>query len=401
MKYFFVILALGLVGGGFFYYITENEKAAAAEAYQRELAERAREEERQAQQKIEDERIRKERMANLAKEDAVRLLQKYIAKQEDQLKATVEECQIKIKMIEVDQASLSDELVALEKEEEAKAKDAARRKVKRRDKNERVDALLASPTLNRLARSYVGEDFAKLRGEFKSHMENLIAINEREADQLANNKQKYNQVMLETETEVTQRLDAANESGQKADEMIKAQLKKKREHVALIENRVKKLQKWSGIRALSQWEKRELDQLIHDLAIAQAQLSTDENTAQLSEADRLHRLATHAVDSAARRRDAAVIEKAEADDAVHARTALERDVYNLAVSYENRSLDRVSDAIRRAADQWREKLAVARKKLEFLNSSSGNMDFLNADEVERVRKRIAGKIADDSFWVEE
>lgn len=401
MKYFFVILALGIIGGGFFYYITENEKAAAAEAYQRELAERAREEERQAKQKIEDERIRKERMANLAKEDAVRLLQKYIAKQEDQLKSTVEECQIKIKMIEVDQASLSDELVALEKEEEAKAKDAARRKVKRRDKKDRVDAILSSPTLNRLARSYIGEDFAKLRSQFKSHVDNLIAIEENEADQLASNKRKLNQVMLETETEVIQRLDAANASGQKADEMIKVQLKKKREHVELIENRVKKLQKMEGIRALSQWEKQELARLVHDLAIAQAQLSTDENTAQLSEADRLHRLATHAVDSAARRRDVALSEKAEADDAVRARTALERDVYNLAVGYENRSLDRVRDAIMLAESQWREKLDVAEKKLEFLCSSSGNMDFLNAEEVEKVRKRIAGKIADDSFWVEE
>lgn len=191
MKYFFVILGLGLVGGGFFYYITENEKAAAAEAYQRELAERAREEERQAKQKIEDERIRKERMANLAKEDAVRLLQKYIAKQEDQLKSTVEECQIKIKMIEVDQASLSDELVALEKEEEAKAKDAVRRKVKRRDKNDRVDALLASPTLNRLAQTYTGEDLSAMRAEFRSRMGNMIKIHDDGAKKLAENRKKY------------------------------------------------------------------------------------------------------------------------------------------------------------------------------------------------------------------
>ena len=105
MKYFWMILAMGIVGGGFFYYITENEKAAKAEAYRRELEQQAKEAERLAKQRIEDERIRKERMANLAKEDAVRMLQKYIAKQEEQLRETIEECEIKIKMIDVDQAT--------------------------------------------------------------------------------------------------------------------------------------------------------------------------------------------------------------------------------------------------------------------------------------------------------
>ena len=105
--------------------------------------------------------------------------------------------------------------------------------------------------------------------------------------------------------------------------------------------------------------------------------------------------------SARRKSDIAIVEKEESDVQVLKEISFESDVFNLAVSYENRSLDRVRNAIMLARSQWSDKLDVAKKKLEFLSSSSGNMDFLNAEEVERVRKRIAGRIADDSCWVEE
>lgn len=406
MKYFFVILALGIIGGGFFYYITENEKAAAAEAYQRELAERAREEERQAKQKIEDERIRKERMANLAKEDAVRLLQKYIAKQEDQLKSTVEECQIKIKMIEVDQASLSDELVALEKEEEAKAKDAVRRKVKRRDKNDRVDALLASPTLNRLAQTYTGEDLSAMRAEFRSRMGNMIKIHDDGAKKLAENRKKYRDAMIAADAEVDAKTKAASERLSFARREIEQGIPQLEKRLAELENKLNKLEekdlkaKAGGVK-LTPWERVDLKRCQSERDVVMEQLASRKATAGLGTANAEHMQVTIAETSARRKSDIAIVEKEESDVQVLKDMSFEGDVFNLAVNYENRSLDRVRNAIMTARDQWREKLDVAKKKLEFLSSSSGNMDFLNADEVERVRKRIAGKIADDSFWVEE
>lgn len=406
MKYFFVILALGIIGGGFFYYITENEKAAAAEAYQRELAERAREEERQAKQKIEDERIRKERMANLAKEDAVRLLQKYIAKQEDQLKSTVEECQIKIKMIEVDQASLSDELVALEKEEEAKAKDAVRRKVKRRDKNDRVDALLASPTLNRLAQTYTGEDLSAMRAEFRSRMGNMIKIHDDGAKKLAENRKKYRDAMIAADAEVDAKTKAASERLSFARREIEQGIPQLEKRLAELENKLNKLEekdlkaKAGGVK-LTPWERDDLKRYQSERDVVMEQLASRKATAGLGTANAEHMQVTIAETSARRKSDIAIVEKEESDVQVLKDMSFEGDVFNLAVNYENRSLDRVRNAIMTARDQWCEKLDVAKKKLEFLSSSSGNMDFLNADEVERVRKRIAGKIADDSFWVEE
>lgn len=370
------------------------------------MAERVREEERQAKQKIEDERIRKERMANLAKEDAVRLLQKYIAKQEDQLKSTVEECQIKIKMIEVDQASLSDELVALEKEEEAKAKDAVRRKVKRRDKNDRVDALLASPTLNRLAQTYTGEDLSAMRAEFRSRMGNMIKIHDDGAKKLAENRKKYRDAMIAADAEVDAKTKAASERLSFARREIEQGIPQLEKRLAELENKLNKLEekdlkaKAGGVK-LTPWERDDLKRYQSERDVVMEQLASRKATAGLGTANAEHMQVTIAETSARRKSDIAIVEKEESDVQVLKDMSFEGDVFNLAVNYENRSLDRVRNAIMTARDQWCEKLDVAKKKLEFLSSSSGNMDFLNADEVERVRKRIAGKIADDSFWVEE
>ena len=133
-------------------------------------------EERAEKARQEDERIRKERMAALAKEDAVLMLQRYVTREENNLKDTIEECKLKLQSVDVDQQSLSDEQLALEKEEELKPADARKRKVKRRDGNERVGALLRSPTLNRLANSYLGEDLSDDLAKFKSHIRNSMPI---------------------------------------------------------------------------------------------------------------------------------------------------------------------------------------------------------------------------------
>ncbi len=406
MKYFWMILAMGIVGGGFFYYITENEKAAKAEAYRRELEQQAKEAERLAKQRIEDERIRKERMANLAKEDAVRMLQKYIAKQEEQLRETIEECEIKIKMIDVDQASLSDELVALEKEEDAKTKDAQRRKVKRRDKNDRVDALLASPTINRLAATYIGEDFSAMRAEFRSRMGNMIKIHDDGAKKLADNRKRFKDALTAADAEVDAKARVASEKLAAARRDIEQGVPQLEDRLAALEEKLKKLEEkdlkaMSGGPKLTPWERDDLKRYQSQRDVVMEQLSSRKATAGLGGANAAHMEVTMAETSARRKSDIAIVEKEESDVQVLKEISFESDVFNLAVSYENRSLDRVRNAIMLARSQWSDKLDVAKKKLEFLSSSSGNMDFLNAEEVERVRKRIAGRIADDSCWVEE
>ena len=110
MKIFFAILAFAICGGIAFYMINEENRKRRAEEYQRAEIERKREEERAEKARQEDERIRKERMAALAKEDAVMMLQRYVTREENNLKDTIEECKLKLQSIDVDQQSLSDEL---------------------------------------------------------------------------------------------------------------------------------------------------------------------------------------------------------------------------------------------------------------------------------------------------
>jgi len=406
MKWFWMLLALGIIGGGMFYYITENEKVARQEAYRRELAQQAKEEERQAKQKIEDERIRKERMANLAKEDAVRMLQKYIAKQEEQLKAEVEECKIKIKMIAVDQDSLSDELVALEKEEDAKEKDAKRRNAKRRDKNERVDALLSSPTLNRLARAYMGEDLSAMRAEFRSRMGNVIRIHEEGAKKLSDNRKKYKETMAAADADIDNKTKIASERLAAAKRDIEQGLPMLEKRLADLQKKLEKieakdLKAKAGGPKLTPWERDDLKRWQTERDVVMEQIASRKATSGLSGANIAHMEVTMAETAARRKTDSAIIEKEESDVQVLKDMTFEGDVFNLAVSYENRSLDRIRNAMMQTQNVWNEKLGVAEKKLAFLSASSGNMDFLNAEEVEQVRKRIAGKIAEDSFWTED
>ena len=406
MKYFWMLLAFGIIGGGALYYVTENEKKERAEAYRRELARQAKEEERQEKQRLEDERIRKERMANLAKEDAVRLLQRYISKQEAQLKDEIEECKIQIKMIDVDQASLSEEMAALEKEEEAKSKDAKRRKISRRDKNDRVDALLSSPTLNRLARNYTGEDLSAMRAEFRSHMGNVLKIHDDGARKLAENRKRYNEAMkaadsdLDSKTKIaTEKLRAARREIEEGIPQLEKRLQELNAKLEKLE--AKDLKAKSGGAKLTPWERDDLKRWQSQRDVVAEQLASRKATSGLGGANLAHMEVTMAETAARRKADAAMDIKEKSDVQVLKDMTFEGDVFNLAVQYENRSLDRIRVAMMQSKNTWRDKLSVAERKLKFLSSSSGNMDFLNAEEVEKVRSRIAGKIADDSAWTED
>jgi len=345
-------------------------------------------------------------MANLAKEDAVRMLQKYIAKQEEQLKAEVEECKIKIKMIAVDQDSLSDELVALEKEEDAKEKDAKRRNAKRRDKNERVDALLSSPTLNRLARAYMGEDLSAMRAEFRSRMGNVIRIHEEGAKKLSDNRKKYKETMAAADADIDNKTKIASERLAAAKRDIEQGLPMLEKRLADLQKKLEKieakdLKAKAGGPKLTPWERDDLKRWQTERDVVMEQIASRKATSGLSGANIAHMEVTMAETAARRKTDSAIIEKEESDVQVLKDMTFEGDVFNLAVSYENRSLDRIRNAMMQTQNVWNEKLGVAEKKLAFLSASSGNMDFLNAEEVEQVRKRIAGKIAEDSFWTED
>ena len=395
MKLFFVILAFAVCGGIAFYMINEENRKRRAEEYQRAEIERKREEERMEKARKEDERIRKERMAALAKEDAVTMLQRYVTREENNLKDTIEECKLKLQSIDVDQQSLSDELLALEKEEELKAADAKKRKVKRRDANERVEALLRSPTLNRLANSYLGEDLSDDLAKFRSHIGNLTRISDEKTKRYAQNREKYQKSIADNDADVDRLGNEASAKLSEARAKLDANVNAARKRVDDLRGRIEKLEKKAKLTTLNMKEEKDLRSWREQLNIAEAQLTSAETTANLGTANKAHLDLTFAETKARRAGDTALAVRMDDDNAVEAEMNRESDIYNAVKQYEMRSLDRIREAMQRSRISIAERLSASEKKLKYLAGSIANLDMLNAEEVEALRKGIAKKLAED------
>ena len=393
MKYIGAIFMIGICGVIAFHLITEEKRR--AEEYCRAEIEQRREEERQEKARQEDERIRRERMAALAKEDAVILLQRYVSREGSRLRDEIEECKLKLQAIDIDQKILSDELLALEKEEELKAADAKKRKIKRRDANERVEALLKSPTLNRLANSYLGEDLSDDLAKFKSHIGNLTRMNDEKTRRYAQNREKYQKAIEANDAEVDRLGSEASTRLAEARAKLSANVDAARKRVEELRERIAKLEKKARLTTLNMNEKADLRSSREQLNIAEAQLTSAETTANLGMANKSHLDLTFAETKARRSGDTALSVRIDDDNAVESEMNREADIYNAVKMYEAGSLDRVRDAMQRSKALLSDSLSSAEKKLKYLSESTENLDMLNAEEIETLRKNIAKKLSDD------
>lgn len=392
MKWVALIIAFMLVGVGIFGYLDHNAKIARAEAAARAERERQLERERAERKRLDDEKVRAERRAALAKEDAVYMLQKYVSRQEAQAKEELGELKLKLQAVEIDQRSLSDELVALEKAEEARAADAKRRKIERREQNERVEALLRSPVLNRLALAYLGEDFSAMRAKFKSSVGTRIKLREKTSQRLAANRKKLDEALTEADKEVSDLITKAQAKSADTAGNIRARVNASRSRVADLRKKVDKLRAKEKSTHLSQWDEKNLERWSSDLAIAEAQLASDENSLGLSEVDALHMKATVAETRARQRADVAIVTKQEDDDEAIKDEMFEGDVYAMASDYENNSLGLVRAAIMQAKMRLEAEVVTLEKKLKLLGETPSNLDLLNADEVNALRETISRKL---------
>ena len=71
----------------------------------------------------------------------------------------------------------------------------------------------------------------------------------------------------------------------------------------------------------------------------------------------------------------------------------EQDVFVVASRFEDRSLDKIRQAMQSARLLREAQLAQTEKKLTFLRRSSVSMDFMNAKEVEEMRRKVAKTIS--------
>lgn len=390
MKSVILVVFVGVLGAAIFWYLTENAKQERAERYRQQQIEQAKQEEREAKQREEDERIRKERMAVVAKEDAVKLFLRYLEKEEDRLKDLIEEAKLKSDMVNVDQQSFSDEMVALDRASEGESAASKKRGEKRRDEVEYVKKLLSSPVLNRLAQTYTGEDLSAIRGEFQNSVVANIKKREFYASRRDENQKKYIETLGKVDEEVDEKNKRAIDETRKVRDKIKGSLQVLQDRVEKLRRQVKKLE---DKKMPSPWEKRELASLRKDLENAELQLSNHQDVKGLSAVDSLQNEAALAEVRARRVHDTALDIRTRADDATLADYTYDVSVTEAAMRYKGRAVDRISSAMREYQIRLSARVSDAKEKLAFLKESSTNMDFLNAEEVEDMRKKIAKRLS--------
>jgi len=395
MKMVFLVLIVGGLAAAGFWYMTENDRADKAEAYRRRQAEIARreadEKERAARQKEEDERLRLERKEALAKEDAVRLFLNYIEREEDRLKEEKEEAKIALEKIDVDQDSLSEELRAIEQANAARVASAEKRNEKQRDKIERVGAMLRSETLNRLARTYCGEDLSALRSEFEAAVQYIKDVQDRFRSRKDSNRQKYNEMVADADEKVNRKLKAAKEKYNSYSKNVDAsRIPNLKKQLADVERSIERI---LAKKSQSKWDKRDLENLQNRQVILQNQIAQFEDVGGLAAANAAHMEATDAETEARRKFNRAAETLRDDDIAAQEERDHEQDVFVVASRFQDRSLDKIRLAMQNARQIRGAELAQVEKKLAFLKRSSVNVDFLNAKEVEEMRRKIAKTIS--------
>ena len=391
MKSVILVVFIGLLGAAGFWYMAENAKQERAEQYRRQQLEEAKAEEKAAQQKVEDEKMRKERMEAMAKEDAVRLFLNYIDHEEERLKEEAEEAKIALEEIDVDQDSLSEELQAIERANAARVASAEKRNEKRRDKIERVGALLRSATLNRLHRTYCGEDLSALRGEFEAEVQRIKDVDEQYRGRIKANFRKYDETVAQADEKANRKRKAAKEKYDSYSKNVDAsRVPNLKRQLAEVERSIQKI---LSKKSQSKWDKRDLENLQNRQVILQNQIAQFEDVGGLAAATAAHMEATDAEAEARSIGDSA--NKTLSHD--NAEALLDRDheqdVFNTAKGFEDRSVGEICKAMQSKKLLLRSQRAQTERKLAFLKRSSVSMDFMNAQEVEEMRRKVAKTIS--------
>ena len=385
-------VVLVVLGGGLLYYRSE-QKARVRERAAKQAEEKAAAlaEEKLAQQRAEDERIRKEQKEAAEKEDAVKIFLRFVEKEEYRLTEIAEESKIKMQMIDVDQQSLSDELRSLARRNEGASAASKQRGEKRRDQVEYVKSILRSPVLNRLAETYMGEDFAAMRSEFENKIGTVVKRHDALMSRRAENQSRYESSVGLVDDEVNKKSKAAVEANRRVRDSIKGHQKDLESRVAKLRKDIEKLETKPS---RSQWDERKLENLRKDLESEELRLSHYRDVEGLASVNTLQNEALAEETKARRVHDEALDKRTRADDEALAEYTHEGDVYLLATRYEERSLDAVRAAMKQCQALQMQRMADAQKKLKYLKEASANVDMLPTEEIVSLRKQIVKRLTD-------
>lgn len=398
------IIILGTAGGiGYWMWdkakSEERQQLLAQEKTEREAVERRKrdEEERIALQKREDEE---------KKEKAMELFRAYLNREESRLKDIIEEAKIACEACDIDQKELAEELERIEKENDKLAHASRLRKKKRYDKAEYVLFLLKSQVLNSIYEKYLGEDVAAIRAKYENEVKTVIKLHRETETRLRQNKDKYFATVKGINEEVEQKNEAAVRRASLAKAQTLRQLNKLREKRQQLEQRLSDEQnkKVITVNTSISGKVRETNgarnrrQRIADLTAQIESLDRDIATAEAlasgNQAQMAHLEATTAETAARRKFDTAIEVRQSADNDVHADARHESDVFQIAARYEKDTLDTLRQAISGNRNFQELRMADAKRKLDFITRSVSNVDFMTADEIEGVRKKVVERLAE-------
>ena len=384
-----LVAVLLVVSVGFMLYMSwtsqKVEEERSARDYQRRLAEREKAAENEMRAQQEEERARNARLQQKAVTDFA----EYMNREIKLLSLRVEESSRAYGEILNDQKRLSEAMMVLESENARRSEAAITNGWKRYDKAELVMMMLKDKELNDLALKYIGEDFSALRSECRGKIKSLLDMRTETDRRLTLNRIKYRQRMEGIE-------DSVDKESSRAHELTVLANKDLERRLADL-----KLQKEKRMSVLVQLRKRnpmtkavaaEIMVVDEEVRALDKEIGRVGEVVAVSRANMAHMAATAAETAARRKGDSALSEKQDSDNAVHSDMAHERAIFNLAASFEGRSLDRICAAMRSRKDALSLRSADAQKKLDFLYQASSNVDMLQPEQMESIRAKVAARL---------
>lgn len=334
------------------------------------------------------------------KDEPVRMFNAYLNREKQRLSKIVEECKIHMEQIDLDQKDLSDAIAEIEKENEQRAENSRKRGIKRFDKAERVSLILKNPVMNAMAEKYTGENLNATYAKYKSEMgTELKRYQEAEAKLRKNRENYYKSVEGADEW-----LDKRNA---KARKMNNAVIRSAEMEIKILERELKPLQKEFEMllkqtaQMKSHYHEKRISELRERINSLEERLRPAKTQLEQALASQAHVDATEGETSVRRKYDRAMSVRTDADNEVHKDSAHEVAVFNLAIQYENATLDMIRGAMKTMYGMQSSRAADAKRKLDYISRSAANIDFLRPDEIEKIRTKVVEELSKGLTAVDE
>lgn len=313
----------------------------------------------------------------------------YLEQEKRSLSNIVVESTVAYDEIIADQRRLSGALNEIDRENALRANRAITNGWIRYEKPEVVMMILKHNVINELAVKYIGEDFSAMCNSCRSKVKSIMQMHQEEEKLLEENRQKYQQAVQGDDERVKHKLEKADEMRMKFNRDIdrgvserKAQLASKREILEQLKSHQPQTNTIMSERIVVEAE----------IVRLQKEIADYEKFAESGKASAAHVAATYAESAARKRADHAVSERQDNDNAVRMKLEHEKDLFAIAMEYEGRSIDRISSAMQARREILSTRMTDAKMKLDAINRTSLNADFLTDAQLKSIREKVGTKI---------